>query len=123
MRELVGPGHRRARLQLPGGQLLGGRLKPADAPGDVPSEQQRRDERSRRGRRRDGEDLYVVVHVKHHQAAQDHRGERQAHRQQCEPRELQAHRRQHPQRQRDPDPRGERAQRHGERELDHGVKR
>ena len=54
---------------------------------------------------------------------QDHRRERQPHRQQREPRELQAHRRQQPQRQRERDPRGERAQRDDEGELGHGVNR
>ena len=123
VRELARRVRRRARLQLPGGELLGRRLEATDAPRDLRSDQQRRRERCRRRRGRDGEDLHVVVHVEHDQTAEDHRREREPHRQQREPDELQAHRRQQPQRQRERDPRRERAQRHDQRELDHGVNR
>ena len=123
MRELSRPIRRRARLQLSGGKLVGRRLEAADAPRDLGSDQKRRGKRCRRGRGRDGEDLHVVVHVKHDQTTEDHRREREPHRQQREPHELQAHRRQQPQRQRERDPRDERAQRHDQRELDHGVNR
>ena len=87
------------------------------------SEEQGRGERRRGRRRRDGEDLYIVVHVEHHETAEDHRRQRQAHGQQREPRELQAHGRQQPQRQRQRDPGDERTQRDDEREFGHGVNR
>ena len=56
---------------------------------DRTGEHERRDDRDGRGRRRDGEELHVVAHVEHHPAGQEHRGERQADREEREPGELQ----------------------------------
>ena len=76
VRELARPLRRRPGRQLPAGKLLGRRLQATDAPRD-PRPQQQRGGKRRRGRRgRDGEDLHVVVHVEHHQTAQNHRRER-----------------------------------------------
>jgi hypothetical protein len=63
------------------------------------------------------------MHVEHHQPAKDYRGERQSDRQQREPGELQAQRGQSAQCKREHKPCEQGAQRHDERELDHGENR
>ena len=123
MRELAWPCGWCARLEGPAGELVGRRLEGAEPARDPRCDEQRRRERRRGGGRRDGEDLDVVVHVEHDQAAEDHRRQRQPDGEQREAGELQAHGRQAAQRERECDPRGERAQRHDHGEGDHGVKR
>src|SRR5262249_1564318 len=65
-----------------------------DRPQQPAGEQQRPDNGRQRRRRRDGEDLHVVVHVEHHPAGGEYGYERQAHGEQRERGGLQAQRRQ-----------------------------
>ena len=112
-----------SRLQLTPGERLGGGLEPADAACDSGADDEGCAERGRSGRRGDGEDLHVVVHVEHHEAAEDHRRERQCDREQREPGELQPDGREQPKRRREDNPGRERAERDRDREPDHGVNR
>jgi len=121
--QLARAGSWRPRLQLARGELLGRCLKATDTPPDPCPEEQGGGERSRCRSGGDSKDLDVVVHVEHDQTPEDHRGKGEADSQQRQPGKLQAHRRKQPQCIGERDPRGERAQRDQQSEIDHGVNR
>ena len=109
------------RGELAARYLLRGVLEAAQPVRDLRADEQRSAQRGRRRRRCDGEDLDVIVHVEHHESAEDHRGERQPDGEQGEPGKLQADGRKASQREREHEARGERAGPGDERERDHGV--
>ena len=81
--------------------------------GDRARHEERCDERRQRRRRRDGEDLHVVAHVKHHPPRREHRAQRQQDRENREAGQLEPNGGQQTKKgcESEPDPEGRRARR------------